>query len=362
MSGDTDESEKEYEATQQKLDRAREKGDLVKSAEITVAASYAGVLIASYAFGGETLLKLGSRLMEFLGHVDMLQEQMESGGSTIAGGIIGEVVAPLVLWFIVPMVLVLAALLAQKAIVFAPEKLMPKGSRINPLSNAKQKYGPNGLFEFLKSFVKLVIVAILLGWFIQRHLDRILISQRVGVDLATADLMHIILEFLFLITMLAVIVGAVDYIWQRYEFLKRQKMTRKELMDEMKSAEGDPHMKQQRRQRGIEIAMNQMMAEVPKADVVMVNPTHYAVALKWDRASRRAPICVAKGVDDVALKIREIAAEHNIPIHRDPPSTRALYATLDIGDEIKSEHYKSVAAAIRFADKMRQRARQRRGA
>ncbi|MER5173106.1 flagellar type III secretion system protein FlhB [Thioclava sp. GXIMD2076] len=362
MSGDSDESEKEYEATQQKLDRAREKGDLVKSAEMTVAASYAGVLLASYAFGGNTLMTLGSRLMDFLGKADMLQEQMDSGASTVAGAILGEVVTPLVMWFIVPMVLVLAALLVQKAIVFAPDKLMPKGSRINPLANAKQKFGPTGLFEFVKSFVKLVVVSVLLGWFISRHINRILISQRVGVDLATKDLMHIILEFLALVTLLAVVISTIDYLWQRYEFLKRQKMTRKELMDEMKSAEGDPHMKAQRRQRGVEIAMNQMMGEVPKADVVLVNPTHYAVALKWDRAAKRAPVCIAKGVDDIALKIREIAAENNIPIHRDPPTTRALYATLDIGDEIKTEHYKPVAAAIRFADKMRQRARQRRGA
>ena len=134
-------------------------------------------------------------------------------------------------------------------------------------------------------------------------------------------------------------------------------MSHKELTDEAKQAEGDPHMKQQRRQRGHEIAMNKMIAEVPTADVVIVNPTHYAVALKWDRSTPGAPECVAKGVDNVAARIREIAQENAVPIHSDPPTARALYASVNLGEEIAPEHYKPVAAAIRFAEAMREKAR-----
>ena len=134
-------------------------------------------------------------------------------------------------------------------------------------------------------------------------------------------------------------------------------MTRKELTDEMKQSEGDPHLKAQRRQKGMELAMRQSVPDTAKADVVIVNPTHYAVALKWDRASGRAPVCLSKGVDAIAARIREIAAENAVPVHSDPPTARALFAAIEIGEEIRPEHYKPVAAAIRFAEKMRKAAR-----
>ena len=134
-------------------------------------------------------------------------------------------------------------------------------------------------------------------------------------------------------------------------------MSRKELTDESKESEGDPHIKQQRRQRGYQIATNQMLAEVPKADVIIVNPTHYAVALKWDKTSGGAPVCVAKGVDEIATQIRKLAAEAGVPIHSDPPTARALHATIAIGAEIQSDHYRAVAAAIRFAEAMRVKAK-----
>ena len=134
-------------------------------------------------------------------------------------------------------------------------------------------------------------------------------------------------------------------------------MSFQDLKDETKRTEGDPHMKQSRQQRGREIAMNRMLLDVPKADVIIVNPTHYAVALKWSRAPGSAPICVAKGVDEIAKRIREAAVEHQVPIHSDPPTARALHATVDIGDEIEPEHYQAVAAAIRFADALRNQMR-----
>ncbi len=149
----------------------------------------------------------------------------------------------------------------------------------------------------------------------------------------------------------------VDAIFQHDEHRRKNMMSRKEIQDETKDAEGDPHMKGKRRQKAMEIATGQMMAAVPEASVVIVNPTHYAVALKWDGGAGTAPICVAKGVDEVAATIRRIANENAIPIHSDPPTARALYATIGIGDEVEEEYYAPVAAAIRFADDMRERAK-----
>jgi flagellar biosynthetic protein FlhB len=238
---------------------------------------------------------------------------------------------------------------------------MPKLDRISPLSGLKNKLGRKGLFEFAKSFAKLLIISILLGLFLTRQADDILNMIYLTPAMSTALLMDQILSFLTLILFIAAIIGGVDYFWQRAEHLRSNRMSRKEMMDEHKNSEGDPHMKAKRRQRGQEIAMNQMLGDVATADVIIVNPTHFAVALKWDRASGRAPICVAKGVDEIAARIREKAAEAGVPLHSDPPTARVLHASLKIGQEVSPDHYRAVAAAVRFSEKMRQKARDMRG-
>ena len=131
-------------------------------------------------------------------------------------------------------------------------------------------------------------------------------------------------------------------------------MSHKELQDESKESEGAPHLKQARRARAQEVAMNQMMGDVPTADVVIVNPTHYAIALKWEGSRSAAPICVAKGVDDIAMSIKEAAKDAKVAIHSDPPTARAIYAVVEIGQEINPEHYEAVAVAIRFAEALRE--------
>ena len=170
---------------------------------------------------------------------------------------------------------------------------------------------------------------------------------------------RLVLEFLFIVVLIQLALGGVDYLWQVFRHRQRNRMSRKEMMDEFKDSEGDPHLKSARRQRAQEVATNRMLTDVASANVVVVNPTHYAVALKWDRSKGGAPVCVAKGVDEIARKIRERAAEHGVPIHSDPPTARAIHATVEIGQEIRVEHYRAVAAAIRFAEAMRRRVRRR---
>ena len=131
-------------------------------------------------------------------------------------------------------------------------------------------------------------------------------------------------------------------------------MSHKEMRDEVKESEGDPHLKQARRARAQEVAMTQMMADVPFADVIIVNPTHFAVALKWEGTKASAPKCVAKGTDEVAMRIRAVAKESNVAIHSDPPTARLLFAAVEVGQEIRPEHYAAVAVAIRFADTLKQ--------
>ncbi|MCL4122794.1 UNVERIFIED_CONTAM: hypothetical protein GTU68_054957 [Idotea baltica] len=248
-------------------------------------------------------------------------------------------------------------LIRSRGFVFAPSKLEFKLSRISPISQAKNKFGRSGLFEFGKSTAKLILYSTVLFIFLAGRMPEIMGAMALSSGQVIATLLRLCISLMGIVLVIAAALGVVDYTFQRADHLRKNRMSRKELTDENKNSEGDPAMKQQRRQKGMEIAMNQMIASVPDADVIIVNPTHYAVALKWNRVGGGAPECVAKGVDLVAAHIREVAQENAVPIHSDPPTARALHATVEIGQQIPRDHYEAVAAAIRFADKIRKMAR-----
>jgi flagellar biosynthesis protein FlhB len=359
MSGE-DEAEKEHDPTQKRLDEARDRGEFARSADLMAAAGYGGLLLACAAFGVQSMLAVGSVAKGMLGQSDRLSSVMADGGRAGLGPVLGAFAQPLMPFFLFPGAVVLIYLFATRGLVFAPEKLMPKLSRISPIATAKQKFGMEGLFEFGKSTAKMVIVSAVLYLFLRQRGAGLLNSIYMTPAMSTALLLRLMVDFIILVLLVAVIIGGADFLWQKFSHLKRNRMSRKDLMDEMKDSEGDPHVRAQRRQRAQEVANNRMLQDVATADVVVVNPTHYAVALKWKRGSRTAPICVAKGVDEVAARIRERAALAGVPVHSDPPTARAVYAGVKIGEQIRPEHYRAVAAAIRFAEAMRGRARRRR--
>lgn len=361
MSEDND-LEKEHEATPQKLEEARKKGQIVRSTDISVAASYGGMLVAVAGLSGLALPFLGTQLARMLGDADLMAPQLLGGGNAGFGTLLIAALAGISPFVLLPALAVVAGLMAQRAFIFTPDKLLPKFNRIDPIGNAKQKFGRNGLFEFAKSTVKLILLSLLLGYFLAGRIDGLLAAQRSEPGAAILYLGRLIRDFVAVVLAMAVIFAAIDYLWQFFEHRRKNRMSRQELIDEMKNAEGDPHVKGQRRQRAREVALSRMLADVPKADVVIVNPTHYAVALEWKRGSGKAPVCVAKGVDSMAARIREIAAEHGIPIRSDPPTARAIYATVEVGTEIRRDHYRAVAAAIRYAEMIRGRARARKAA
>jgi flagellar biosynthetic protein FlhB len=355
---DGDEGDKQFDPTQKRLDDARKKGDIVKSNDLITAAGYGGFVLAAIALGSSSLMALGETLSVLLDQSAAISfDIFAGGGGPAVGGLLLDVGTALLPWFGLPAALAALAILGQRGLVFAPTKLAPKLSRISPLSNAKNKFGRSGLFEFLKSFTKLVIYSVVLGVYLARHLPDLIGTLYLDAGQIGVELARLSLGLLFIVLVIATSLGVLDYVFQQAEHTRKNRMSRKEVMDEMKESDGDPAMKHQRRQKAVSIAMNQMLAEVPTADVVIVNPTHYAVALKWDKAGGRAPVCVAKGVDEVAAKIREIASENAIPLRSDPPTARAVFATVEIGEEIRPDHYAAVAAAIRFAEAIRQKAR-----
>ncbi len=361
MADEDDSSEKPFDATPKKLDDARKRGEVPLSQDVLTASVYLGILGTGFAFGLSSISGAGSTLMQLLATPDALSEQVFSGGGTVfLGSLMAAFLSDAVVWFAIPFCFALLAAIAQQALVFAPTKLAPKLSRISPLSIAKQKFGRDGLFNFAKSFVKLCVFGIVLGMVLFSHASDILIAPALPFNVALGTLVRLCFVFLSVAFAVTLTIGTLDYLWQRAEHSRKHRMSLKEMRDESKESEGDPHTKQARRQRGYEIANNRMLSEVPTADVVIVNPTHYAVALKWSRNRGAAPVCVAKGLDEVAKQIRLKAIEAGVPIQSDPPTARALYATVDLGREIPRNHYRAVAAAIRFADALRDKARTRR--
>lgn len=353
-----DGEERSHAPTQHRLRQSREEGDVPYSTEVTTAATYAGFYAVIVVAGGWSVMRVSGALRAFFARPDDVGAALMSPYSTrFLERLAGEIALALAPIFGVLALAALASLLAQQAIVFAPGKLKPKLSRLSIISNARQKYGAQGLFEFAKSFVKMsAILAIVLVAFRDRFLDLPALSALPAQAFAATALREAV-YFIGLVTAAAIAIAAIDFPWRYFQHRKRLMMSTEELRKESKETEGDPFMKGARRERAQAIARNRMLADVPQANVVIVNPTHYAVALKWERAKGGAPLCVAKGADEIAARIREAAAAAGVPIRRDPPTARSIYSLVEIGREIKREHYAAVAAAIHYADEIRRKAK-----
>lgn len=358
MSDSEDPADKSFDATPQKLLEARKKGDVAKSTDLLTACAYLGLLVALLGMGTSGLAHVGTTMMTLIDQPTELASLFFEGRAMApAGGLMQTISWGLAPIFALPALGVILALFAQQAWVFAPSKLEPKLSRISVISNAKNKFGRDGIFEFIKSFVKLTIFSITLAIFIYVWLPDMIGVLQTNPQTAIALLAKICTGFLSVVVVVSGVIGGVDAIWQHASHMRKNRMSHKDIADETKNSEGDPYQKQERRQRAFTASQNQMMKDVPGADVIIVNPTHYAVALKWSRLPGEAPICVAKGVDEIAANIRRIGAEAGVPIHSDPPTARALHAAVEIGAQIRHDDYAPVAAAIRFAEDMRQRAK-----
>lgn len=360
--------EKSIEASARRLEQARERGDLPQTQEAQAAAAYVGLAAALWLGGAAGAEALGQALLPFIARPDELARAVFGGadGSMGASGGGGDALfletatatlsaaaAPLLL----PGALVLAFLVARRGIVLAPSKLAPKLSRISPVDNAVQKFGPRGLFEFAKSTVKLLLLLGVLLWVAWIETERLAGYARIEARLMGGLFEAMLWSILAGVLLVTPAVGIADGLWQHAEYLRRNRMSHEETKRENRETEGDPYLRARRNERGRAIARTRMLEDVPKARVVITNPEHVAVALAWDRTSGRAPVCLAKGTGEIAARIRERAAAAGVPLHRDPPTARALHATTAIGAEISPEHYRAVAAAILFADEMRAKRR-----
>ncbi|PTW61762.1 flagellar biosynthetic protein FlhB [Breoghania corrubedonensis] len=348
---DADQSEKTEDPTQKKLDDALKRGDVAKSQEVSTWFSLVGAALIVAIFAPSIAGTLGRGMAGIL--ANSWEIPVDTGGMRklfLSSGMM--IFAAVGLPFLCLVILALAGNLVQHRFVWSGENMKPKLSKVSPLSGAKRIFSKDSLVNFTKGLIKIAAVGTLMFavlWPMRDELDTMVMRDVVMILPETRE---ISLQLLGAIIALMAAVAAGDFLWQRHKWYERQKMTVQEVKDEYKQSEGDPMVKGRIRQIRMERSRKRMMAAVPSATVVVTNPTHYAVALKYEDGMQ-APLCVAKGSDQVALKIREIAKANDIPIIENPPLARTLHAQIEVDQEIPEEHYRAVAEVIGYV--LRQR-------
>ncbi|HUO88250.1 MAG TPA: flagellar biosynthesis protein FlhB [Rhizomicrobium sp.] len=347
MADERDPSQQTEEPTAKRLQEAAEHGDIIKSAELSTFILLLGGTIAVMALGSSTLKSLAASLRIFLEQPDQIA--VDSGGIIVLARemllLLGGILAPV---FALLMVAAAAGHFLQARPTFTVEKLKPDLSKLNIATGLKRMFGVEGLMNLARGVLKIAVVGIAVWtqiWPERTMLESMMDQSPMGV---VGDMSHLLYKVLVAALAVLAVVAAADYVVQRYRFMQRNRMSKQEVKEEYRQNEGDPQIKAKIRQIRQERARKRMIAAVPEATVVITNPTHYAVALKYESGQMAAPVCVAKGVDALALRIREVAKEHDVPIVENPPLARALHATVEVDEAIPTEHYKAVAQVIGY--------------
>jgi flagellar biosynthetic protein FlhB len=347
MAEETDSHSKTEEPTAKRLDDARKKGDVARSADLPSWASLAAVVSVLAFLGGSMARDLLFALVPFIAHPDAFHLE-GPGAIAVMRTAMTAALPVIVVVMLAAAAAGVAGNLVQSGLLWTVDKLKPDFKKVSPQEGFKRIYGPDGLMQFIKSLAKVLLVAVVCWVALKPHhaaIVGILRAEPAAILPFAAGLLKAVA--FSVLGVLAVGAGA-DWFWQRHRFMQRMRMSREELKEEMKQSDGDPHIKARQRQIRMERARRRMMQNVPKATVVITNPTHFAVALRYVAGETAAPECVAKGVDAIALKIREVAADAGVPIIEDPPLARALYATVDVDEVIPQQHFEAVAKIIGF--------------
>ena len=357
MAEGADPESKTEEATPRKLEDARKKGDVAKSPDVAAALSLAGAAAVVLMSGGWFATSMAEQLLPFIAAPHTMLGGLDAGAGVEIGAI--------ALWAVTPFlaVVMLATILggvggnvAQSGLIFSAEKLKPDWSKVSPMKGFERIFGPDGLMQFVKTFIKLLAVGFICWLVLRSHLRELenmaamppALILPLARDLAVALMLSTLIFLGF--------AAGGDFLWQKHRFAERMKMTHEELKEDYKQSEGDPHVKAKLKQIRAQRSRQRMMQNVPKATVIVTNPTHYSIALRYEPGEGDpAPICVAKGVDALALRIREVAREHNVPIVENIPLARALYAAVDVDETIPREHFEAAARVIGFVMQKRKK-------
>jgi flagellar biosynthetic protein FlhB len=359
MAEDADSGSKTEDATPRRLEEARQRGELAKSPELAQAAGLFGAFGVLVMMGGYLAQDLAAKLTPFFSHPDTISLE-GGGGVAVARYLVLAAAPPIAAVMGASLLAGVAGNVLQTGLLFTPSRLAPDLSKFDLIKGMGRLFGIDGLMAFARAFLKVLVTGAIAAWVLWPHAHEFAL-------LATLDPMSILpfamtlskaLVFAVLVFLAA---GAgLDYLWQRQRFAAKMRMTKEEVKEDYKQSDGDPHIKARQRQIRAERSRRRMMQAVPDATVVVMNPTHFAVALKYEAGESAAPQCVAKGVDSLALKIREVAEAAGVPVIEDPPLARALYATVEVDEMIPQQHYEAVAKIIGFilsASKSPKRAR-----
>ena len=349
-----DSEDKSEQPTERKLDNARKEGQVAQSQELKIwAGLMASLVVLALILPRLTrdLEHLLEPLIERPHAIDMSREGV--------GRLLSDLTGSVILTMLIPLAVLLGAAvvaaLAQNGLMFVPKRLMPDFGKINPGKGIAKMFSANNLVEFLKSLFKVGAIGFVAFLVIRARMDDYVGLSAVDLESMMAYLRDQVIHLVVMAMLLVPALAAADWFYQRWSFTQKMRMTKQEGKDEHKQTEGDPMVKGRLRSLRMQRARQRMMAAVPKADVVVTNPTHYAVALKYDMESMNAPVLVAKGDDLVAKRIRDLAEENEVPVVENPPLARALYATVELDQEVPPEHYKAVAEVIGYVMRLKGR-------
>ena len=346
MAENEDQAQKTEEPTQKKLDDARKKGQVATSKEVnTWFMLFAGTLVVLIAPMG--MNKLGSILSRFLSQSHALSVDgpgvLQLGKATMFD--MAAVMGPL---FVIFLIAAVASGIVQNGFLISVDKIQPKLENLSLLKGVKRLFSLRSVVEFVKGIMKMTIVGAVAFALIEPEIEHIITA----ITMAPSDILNLIwglaLRMIAGVCAVVTLIAGFDFLYQKFEFHKSMRMSKQDIKDEMKQSEGDPLIKSRLRQLRIERSRKRMMAAVPEADVVITNPTHYAVALKYTSGEMDAPVMVAKGVDNIALRIREVAKESDVPIVENPPLARALHGGVEIDQAIPEVYYRAVAEVIGY--------------
>ncbi|MDQ8732752.1 flagellar biosynthesis protein FlhB [Bradyrhizobium sp. LHD-71] len=347
---DESESEKTEDPTQKRLDDALERGDVVKSQEVNTWFIIAGGTLVLSAFSGS----IGSMQVPLRGLIENAHRIETDGPALLL--LLQKIEHAIAAAFGVPLlILVIAAIfgnIVQHRLVLSAESLKPNLNKISPVSGAKRLFGKQAWANLLKGIFKVTAIGAVMTmvfWPERHRLDAMVRMDLMSIVTVSRTLS---LQLLGTVVAMLAAVAIADYLFQYRTWFERQKMSLQEIKEEFKQSEGDPHIKGRLRQLRDARRKKRMMAAVPTASVVITNPTHFAVALKYEQGMA-APICVAKGMDAIALKIRQVAKDNDVPVIENPPLARALHAAVKIDDEIPVEHYQAVAEVIGYVMRLK---------
>jgi flagellar biosynthetic protein FlhB len=345
MAEEDDSAERTEDPTQKRLDDAHDRGDVAKSQEVNTWFMISGATLVLSSFSG-SIGSIQMPLRNLIANSWMIRID-GPGLLQLATNLEYLLMVALGVPLLLLVIAAIAGNMLQHRLVWSAQPLKPKLDKISPLAGAKRIFGKQALANFAKGLVKLAALGAVMTAILWPERHRLEAMLRFDPAAIPGVIVTLTLQLLGAVVAMLAVVAIADYFFQYRQWYERQKMSLREMKEEFKQSEGDPHVKGRIRQLRQARMRKRMMAAVPKASVIITNPTHYSVALAYERGMS-APVCVAKGVDNIALKIRQIAGEHDIPIVENVPLARALYATVEIDEEIPVEHYHAVAEIIGY--------------